>query len=301
MGAITCTWLSFGVHEITRRTLRSWVTEARRGKSIACAGHVRGAASPSEKVRPTAQVHAEAGWVLAPGAARVVPGASQLLRRRAVAEWRHRRALPRLLCSVVMEATDESWRGRALRLALALASTLALTQGLGLTARSLDTFFWLSGRGQPVDRQLVWSVLIRGGSSLAWGPACKAAASSQGSSPTGRVSSMREYYRAAVLSVCPGPASAFRIARRGLLCRHPLWTSLLKFVVSRQPPTHPPSSRLFHPSFFLHFSFPMLVNWERTSNPYLHATLWMLCGTRRFLKRFPTESCRNRERGINLQ
>lgn len=62
------------------------MTEARGGKSSASRGHVLGAASPAEKVRPTAQVHAEAGWVLAPGAARVVPGASQLLRRRVVAE-----------------------------------------------------------------------------------------------------------------------------------------------------------------------------------------------------------------------
>lgn len=69
----------------------------------------------------------------------------------------------------------------------------------------------------PADEQLGWSASIRRGSALAWGPACKAAASFQRFRPTGRASSMREYYRAAVLSVCPGHVSAPRVARRGPL------------------------------------------------------------------------------------
>ncbi|CAI9175744.1 unnamed protein product [Rangifer tarandus platyrhynchus] len=89
------------------------------------------------------------------------------------------------------------------------------------------------------------------------GSICKTAASSQGSLPAGLASSMREYFRAAALSDCPGPASAFQVARRGPLCRPLIEASLLKYMFSRCSPSTTPSPRLLPPSFLL-YTFPFL-------------------------------------------
>lgn len=148
----------------------------------------------------------------------------------------------------------------ALFVALALALTLPLTQGLGLSlglaTRSVDIFFSTPWAGRPADKHLVWGASTRGGGSLAWGLSCKAAACSQGSRPTGRASSMREYNGTAVLSVCPRPVSALRVAGRGPLVPS-LGAGLLKSVVSRHPPTPTASSRLFHSRFFCSTPFPL--------------------------------------------
>ena len=133
--------------------------------------------------------------------------------------------------------------------------------GLGrvLAARSLDTFSQLSGRGRPADKQLVWSSSTRGGNSLAWGPACKAAASSQGSRPTGWASSMREYSRMYSMR-CPTArrASVLWVAPREPLCRlSPLKgqsvevCGLLPFAFLHLIP-----SPILSQFFGSHFSFP---------------------------------------------
>lgn len=142
-----------------------------------------------------------------------------------------------------------------------------LGPGRGLAARSLGTSCRLPGRGRPADEQPVWSASTRGGSALAWGPACAAAAAaSPGSRPAGRASSMREYDRASAPRGRLGLLRLPGLRRKKRFVVVPLVrASLWKCVVPCQlPPTPTP---ILSPLLSQFHTFLSLVNGARTSSP----------------------------------